>query len=84
MKQSVQLIGPWEFAFIRNFFGALCLFFVLIFYKKSLKLTYPIYVFLIGLMQMIGFTVLVLAALVKGGTAKHRYSLLPCLYGLIF
>ena len=36
MKQSVQLIGPWEFAFIRNFFGALCLFFVLIFYKKSL------------------------------------------------
>ena len=70
MKQSVQLIGPWEFAFIRNFFGALCLFFVLIFYKKSLKLAHPIYVFLIGLMQMIGFTVLVLAALVKGGTAK--------------
>jgi len=23
MKQAVQLVGPWEFAFIRNFFGAL-------------------------------------------------------------
>ena len=70
MKQSVQLIGPWEFAFVRNFFGALCLFLVLIIYKKSLKLAHPAYVFLIGLVQMIGFTVLVLVALVKGGTAK--------------
>ena len=38
MKQAVQLVGPWEFAFIRNFFGALILLLLLAFMQKSLKI----------------------------------------------
>ena len=70
MKQAVQLVGPWEFAFIRNFFGALILMLLLAFMQKSLKIINFKFVFLIGMFQMIGFTVLVLVALVHGGTAK--------------
>lgn len=70
MKQAVQLVGPWEFAFIRNFFGALILLLLLAFMQKSLKIINFMFVFLIGMFQMIGFTVLVLVALVHGGTAK--------------
>ena len=70
MKQSVQLLGPWEFGFIRNFFGAIFLFIALILLKKPLKLENPVFVFIIGAFQMVGFTVLVLIALVNGGTAK--------------
>jgi drug/metabolite transporter (DMT)-like permease len=70
MKQAVQLVGPWEFAFIRNFFGALILLFLLAFMQKSLRIINFKFVFLIGMFQMIGFTVLVLVALVHGGTAK--------------
>ena len=70
MKQAVQLVGPWEFAFIRNFFGALILLVLLVFMQKSLKIINFKFVFLIGMFQMIGFTVLVLVALVHGGTAK--------------
>ena len=70
MKQAVQLVGPWEFAFIRNFFGALILFLLLAFMQKSLKIINFKFVFIIGMFQMIGFTVLVLVALVHGGAAK--------------
>jgi drug/metabolite transporter (DMT)-like permease len=70
MKQAVQLIGPWEFAFVRNFFGALILLLLLALMQKSLKIINFKFVFLIGMFQMIGFTVLVLVALVHGGTAK--------------
>ena len=70
MKQAVQLVGPWEFAFIRNFFGAIILLFILALMQKSLKIINIKFVFLIGIFQMIGFTVLVLVALVHGGTAK--------------
>ena len=70
MKQAVQLVGPWEFAFIRNFFGALILLLLLAFMQKSLKIINFKFIFLIGMFQMIGFTVLVLVALVHGGTAK--------------
>jgi len=70
MKQAVQLVGPWEFAFIRNFFGALILLLLLAFMQKSLRFINFKFVFLIGMFQMIGFTVLVLVALVHGGTAK--------------
>ena len=70
MKHAVQLVGPWEFAFIRNFFGALILLLLLAFMQKSLKIINFKFVFLIGMFQMIGFTVLVLVALVHGGTAK--------------
>jgi drug/metabolite transporter (DMT)-like permease len=70
MKQAVQLVGPWEFAFIRNFFGALILLLLLALMQKSLKIINFKFVFLIGMFQMIGFTVLVLVALVHGGTAK--------------
>ena len=70
MKQAVQLVGPWEFAFIRNFFSALILLLFLAFMQKSLRIIEIKFVFLIGIFQMIGFTVLVLVALVHGGTAK--------------
>ena len=70
MKQAVQLVGPWEFAFIRNFFGALILLLLLAFMQKSLKIINFKFVFIIGMFQMIGFTVLVLVALVHGGAAK--------------
>lgn len=70
MKQAVQLVGPWEFAFIRNFFGALILLLFLAFMQRSLRIIEIKFVFLIGIFQMIGFTVLVLVALVHGGTAK--------------
>jgi drug/metabolite transporter (DMT)-like permease len=63
-------VGPWEFAFIRNFFGAIILLFILALMQKSLKIINFKFVFLIGVFQMIGFTVLVLVALVHGGTAK--------------
>jgi len=43
---------------------------LLFFMQKSLKIINFKFVFLIGMFQMIGFTVLVLVALVHGGTAK--------------
>jgi len=43
---------------------------LLAFMQKSLKIINFKFVFLIGMFQMIGFTVLVLVALVHGGTAK--------------
>jgi len=43
---------------------------LLAFMQKSLKIINLKFVFLIGMFQMIGFTVLVLIALVHGGTAK--------------
>ena len=70
MKQAVQLVGPWEFAFVRNFFGAVVLLLCLVVMLMSLKIINFKFVFLIGIFQMIGFTVLVLVALVHGGTAK--------------
>lgn len=70
MKQAVQLVGPWEFAFVRNFFGAVILLLCLAVMQKSLKIINFKFVFLIGIFQMIGFTALVLVALVHGGTAK--------------
>ena len=51
MKQAVQLIGPWEFAFIRNFFGALILLLLLAFMQKSLKIINFKFVFLIGMFR---------------------------------
>jgi drug/metabolite transporter (DMT)-like permease len=70
MKQAVQLIGPWEFGFIRNFFGALCLFVIIFLLKKRVSIKHYWDVFLIGVFQMIGFTVLVLVALVTGLASK--------------
>lgn len=70
MKTALQFSGPFQFAAIRIFFGALVLFIVMYFTKRPMGLKKLPTMVLLGLLQNIGFTGLLMWALVEGGAGK--------------
>ena len=70
MKSALQYAGPFQFAAIRTFFGALVLFVVLYLSKHPMGLVAFRSMFVLGILQNIGFTGLLMWALVEGGAGK--------------
>ena len=70
MKNALQFAGPFQFAALRTFLGALVLFVVIYFTKRPLGLKEFPTMLVLGLLQTIGFTGLLIWALVEGGAGK--------------
>ncbi|MES2580489.1 MAG: DMT family transporter [Pseudomonadota bacterium] len=70
MKSALQYAGPFQFAAIRTFFGAVVLFVVMFFSKRPMGLKEFPTMLVLGLLQTIGFTGLLVWALVEGGAGK--------------
>jgi drug/metabolite transporter (DMT)-like permease len=70
MKNALQFAGPFQFAAIRTFFGALVLFAVLYFTKRPMGLKVFPTMLVLGILQNVGFTGLLMWALVTGGAGK--------------
>ncbi len=70
MKNALQFAGPFQFAAIRTFFGALVLFAVLYFTKRPMGLKVFPKMLILGILQNVGFTGLLMWALVTGGAGK--------------
>lgn len=70
MKLAVQYASPFQFAALRTFLGAIMLFIVLFFTKRSLALKEFPTMLALGLLQTCGFTGLLIWALVEGGAGK--------------
>jgi drug/metabolite transporter (DMT)-like permease len=70
MKSALQYAGPFQFAALRTFLGALVLFVVIYFTKRPLGLKEFPTMLVLGLLQTIGFTGLLIWALVEGGAGK--------------
>lgn len=70
MKSALQYVGPFQFAAMRTFLGALVLFVVLFVSKRTMRLTEFPTMLLLGLLQNVGFTGMLMWALVEGGAGK--------------
>ena len=70
MKAALDFSGPAEFAFIRNFFGAIVLFGILLVLKKPILIREAPKLFVLGLFQTAGFTGFLIWALLEGGASK--------------
>lgn len=70
MKSALQYAGPFQFAALRTFLGAFVLFVVIYFTKRPLGLKEFPTMLVLGLLQTIGFTGLLIWALVEGGAGK--------------
>lgn len=70
MKNALQFAGPFQFAALRTFLGAVVLFVVMYFTKRPLGLKEFPTMLVLGLLQTIGFTGLLIWALVEGGAGK--------------
>lgn len=70
MKSALQYAGPFQFAALRTFLGALVLFVVMYFTRRPLGLKEFPTMLVLGLLQTIGFTGLLIWALVEGGAGK--------------
>ena len=70
MKAALDFSGPAEFAFLRNFFGAVVLFGILLVLKKPILIKEAPRLFVLGLFQTAGFTGFLIWALVEGGASK--------------
>ncbi|HSI37786.1 MAG TPA: DMT family transporter [Methylotenera sp.] len=70
MKSALEYAGPFQFAALRTFFGAAVLFVVMYFTKRPLGLKEFPTMLVLGLLQTIGFTGLLIWALVEGGAGK--------------
>jgi len=70
MKTALQYAGPFQFAALRTFFGAAVLFVVIFFTKRPIGLKEFPTMLVLGLLQTIGFTGLLVWALVEGGAGK--------------
>lgn len=70
MKSALQYAGPFQFAAMRTFFGALVLFLVLYVTRRSMKLIELPTMLVLGLLQNVGFTGVLMWALVEGGAGK--------------
>ncbi len=70
MKLALAYIGPFQFGAIRNFFGSMILFLVLLLLKKPLKPVQVPMTVMLGILQTTGFTGLIIWALVEGGAGK--------------
>jgi len=70
MKAALDFSGPAEFAFLRNFFGAVALFGILLALKKPILIREAPKLFVLGLFQTAGFTGFLIWALLEGGASK--------------
>jgi drug/metabolite transporter (DMT)-like permease len=70
MKSALEYAGAFEFAALRTVIGALCLFAVVIYMRKPLRVKEMPTLVLLGIMQTSGFTGLLIWALVEGGAGK--------------
>ena len=70
MKNASHYAGPFQFAALRTVLGALALFGVLAWRRRSLRLVAPWWTFVLGLLQTVGFTALSQWALVSGAAGK--------------
>jgi drug/metabolite transporter (DMT)-like permease len=70
MKTALDFSGPAEFAFLRNFFGAVILFGILLVLKKPILIREAPKLFILGLFQTAGFTGFLIWALLEGGASK--------------
>ena len=70
MKSALQYAGPFQFAALRTFLGAIVLFVVIYATKRPLALKEFPTMLVLGLLQTIGFTGLLIWALVVGGAGK--------------
>ncbi|MDO9394855.1 MAG: DMT family transporter [Methylotenera sp.] len=70
MKLAVQYASPFQFAALRTFLGALILFLVIFLTKRPLALKEFPTMLALGLLQTVGFTGLLIWALVEGGAGK--------------
>jgi drug/metabolite transporter (DMT)-like permease len=70
MKSALHYAGPFQFAAMRTFFGALVLFLVLYVTRRSMRLTEFPTMLVLGLLQNVGFTGVLMWALVEGGAGK--------------
>jgi drug/metabolite transporter (DMT)-like permease len=70
MKSALEYAGAFEFAALRTVIGALCLFSVVIYMRKPLRVKEMPTLILLGIMQTSGFTGLLIWALVEGGAGK--------------
>lgn len=70
MKLAVQYASPFQFAALRTFLGALILFVVIFLTKRPLALKEFPTMLALGLLQTVGFTGLLIWALVEGGAGK--------------
>ena len=70
MKVALNFSGPAEFAFLRNFFGAIILFVILLFLKKPIFIKKAPKLFVLGIFQTAGFTGFLIWALMEGGASK--------------
>ena len=70
MKTALDFSGPAEFAFLRNFFGAVVLFGILLILKRPILIIEAPKLFVLGLFQTAGFTGFLIWALLEGGASK--------------
>lgn len=70
MKSALEYAGAFEFAALRTVIGALCLFAVVIYMRKPLRVKEMPTLVLLGILQTSGFTGLLIWALVEGGAGK--------------
>jgi drug/metabolite transporter (DMT)-like permease len=70
MKSALEYAGAFEFAALRTVIGALCLFAVVIYMRKPLRVKEMPTLILLGILQTSGFTGLLIWALVEGGAGK--------------
>ena len=70
MKSALAYAGAFEFAALRTVIGALCLFAVVLFMRKPLRVKEMPTLILLGILQTSGFTGILIWALVEGGAGK--------------
>lgn len=70
MKHALEFAGAFQFAAMRTFYGALCLFALLLIMRKPLKPRELPTLILLGVLQTCGFTGMIIWALVEGGAGK--------------
>lgn len=70
MKSALAYAGAFEFAAMRTVIGAACLFAVILYLRKPLRVREMPTLIVLGIMQTSGFTGLLIWALVEGGAGK--------------
>lgn len=70
MKSALAFAGAFQFAAMRTVIGAACLFAVILYLRKPLRVREMPTLILLGIMQTSGFTGLLIWALVEGGAGK--------------
>jgi len=70
MKHALDYAGAFQFGAMRTFYGAMCLFALLILMRKPLKPRELPTLIWLGVLQTCGFTGLIIWALVEGGAGK--------------